>query len=70
MNPGGAYATSNPIAVTIGGVTAEVLWVGLVRPGLYRINVVAPARASGGQPGVATVAGMSTQTGALVKVAA
>jgi uncharacterized protein (TIGR03437 family) len=68
----GAYATSNPVTVTIGGVAATVLWAGLVGPGLYQINVRVPtALADGDHAVVATVAGAASQTsGALVKVAA
>src|SRR5207248_8234590 len=30
----GAYPTTNPVSVTIGAVAAQVLWAGLVGPGL------------------------------------
>lgn len=68
----GAYSTTNPVTVTIGGTTAEVLWAGLVGPGLYQLNVRVPATlADGDHPVLATIAGVSSQTsGANVKVAA
>jgi uncharacterized protein (TIGR03437 family) len=66
----GAYETTNPVTVTIGGLPAQVQWAGLVGPGLYQINVTVPATGAGDQAVVATVAGVSTQAGALLKVAA
>lgn len=67
----GAYQTTNAVTVTIGGVSAEVLWAGLVGPGLYQINVKIPTTvADGDQAVVATVAGIKTQSTALLKVAA
>ena len=32
----GAYETTNPVTVTIGGLPAQVLWAGLVGPGAER----------------------------------
>ncbi|MEZ5399949.1 MAG: hypothetical protein R2729_09775 [Bryobacteraceae bacterium] len=67
----GAYPASNPVTVTIGGVAAEVLWAGLVGPGLYQINARVPASLSDGDHAVvAYVSGSSSQAGALLKVAA
>ena len=67
----GAYPTTNPVTVTIGGVAATVLFAGLVGPGLYQINVTVPATlADGNQAVIATVAGVSSQSSALLKVAA
>ncbi len=67
----GSYPTSNTVTVTIGGVAAEVLYAGLVGAGLYQINVRIPANLADGDHVVrASVAGLSSQTGALVKVAA
>lgn len=67
----GSYATTNAVTVTIGGVAAEVLYAGLVGAGLYQINVRIPANLADGDHAVrASVAGLSSQTGALVKVAA
>jgi uncharacterized protein (TIGR03437 family) len=65
----GAYQTANPVTVAIGNVPAQVLWAGLVGPGAYQINVVAPSVASGDQVVVATVASVNSQAGAMLKVA-
>jgi uncharacterized protein (TIGR03437 family) len=64
----GAYEASNTVAVRIGGIAAEVLWAGLVAPGLYQINVVVPAALSGDQAVIASVAGAASQDGALLKI--
>jgi uncharacterized protein (TIGR03437 family) len=67
----GAYATTNTVTVTIGGIAAEVLWAGLVGPGVYQINVRVPASlGDGNQAVVASVAGLSSQSAVLLKVAA
>src|SRR5262249_44575968 len=68
----GAYETTTPVTVTIGGIAAEVLWAGLVGSGLYQINVRVPAALTDGdQPVIARVGGLSSQTtGANLKVAA
>jgi hypothetical protein len=67
----GAYQTNNPVTVNIGGVTAEVLWAGLVGPGLYQINVRIPTTlADGDHIVVASSAGASTQNTGRVRVAA
>ncbi len=67
----GAYSTRNAVSVTIGGIAADVLWAGLVGPGLYQINVRVPAALSDGDKAVvATVMGLSSQSTAVLKVAA
>ena len=65
----GAYATDNSVTVTIGGIRANVSWAGLVGPGLYLINVTIPSLANGDHAVVATVGGLKTQSGALLKIA-
>jgi uncharacterized protein (TIGR03437 family) len=65
----GAYATDNSVTVTIGGIGANVSWAGLVGPGLYLINVTIPSLANGDHAVVATVGGLKTQAGALLKIA-
>ena len=66
-----AYATTNRVTVTIGGIDATVLWAGLVGPGLYQINVIVPpALADGDHSVVSSVAGAGSPSGALLKVAA
>ena len=65
----GAYPTMNTVTVTIGGMPAQVLWAGIIGPGLYQINVTVPNVSSGDQAVIATVAGASTQsTNALLKI--
>jgi uncharacterized protein (TIGR03437 family) len=67
----GSYPTTNTVTVTIGGAAAQVLYAGLVGPGLYQINVVIPSTLADGEHTViATVAGSSSQNTARVKVAA
>lgn len=59
------------MTVTIGGVSAPVGWAGLVGPGLYQINVTLPVTlADGDHAVIASVDGASSQTTALLKVAA
>lgn len=65
----GAYPTTNPVTVTIGGIVANVSFAGLVGPGLYQLNVlVPPGLAKGDQAVVASVAGLNTQAGVSVKI--
>ena len=68
---GASYPTTSPVTVTIGGVSANVLFAGLVGPGLYQINVTVPTALSDGDHAVvATVAGAASQANARLKVAA
>ena len=39
----GAYPRTNTVTVTIRGISANVLWAGMVGPGLYQINIQVPA---------------------------
>ncbi len=67
----GTYPTANPVTVTIGGVSAEVLWAGLSAAGLNQINVRIPSSlADGDHAVIATVSGSSTQSTALLKLSA
>jgi uncharacterized protein (TIGR03437 family) len=53
--------------VTIGGVTATVVYAGLVSAGVYQLNVVVPpGAAAGNAPIVATVGGVSSSATAIV----
>ena len=55
--------------VTIGGTAADVQWAGLISPGLYQINVLVPSNAaSGDNQVIATYAGASSPTGAMIPV--
>jgi uncharacterized protein (TIGR03437 family) len=66
-----ADPTTNTVTVKIGGVTATVLWAGLTAAGLYQINVTVPSGLTAGDNSfVATVGGYSTQSTALLRVAA
>ena len=62
--------TLSPLPVVqIGGVTASVLFAGLVAPGQFQFNVVIPASLpNGDQPITATYAGSTTQAGTLITV--
>jgi len=67
----GAYPAANAVTLTIGGVSAEVLWAGLVAAGVYQLNVRVPSSlADGNQAVVAMVGGLSSQSGAVLKIAA
>lgn len=66
----GAYRTTNAVTVTIGGVAAPVSFAGLVGAGLYQINVTVPGGPTAGDNAViATVAGVATQSGAMLTIA-
>jgi uncharacterized protein (TIGR03437 family) len=59
---------ANSAQVTIGGVAATVVYSGLVEPGLYQLNVTVPNLPNGDAAVVATIGGVSTQTGVSVTV--
>jgi uncharacterized protein (TIGR03437 family) len=66
-------ASPSPLAssvqVTIGGVAATVVYAGLVGSGLYQLNVTVPSSLPNGDAAVvATIGGVSTQSGASVTV--
>jgi uncharacterized protein (TIGR03437 family) len=70
---GGSIAQSGTLSPTpvikIGGVTATVLFAGLVAPGEFQFNVVVPASlGDGDQPITATYNGSSTQAGTLLTI--
>jgi uncharacterized protein (TIGR03437 family) len=55
--------------VTIGGVQANIIYAGLVGPGLYQFNVYVPASTPNGDiPMTATFNGTSTQSGVVISV--
>jgi uncharacterized protein (TIGR03437 family) len=66
----GAFPTTSPVTVTIGGVSALVAFAGLVGPGLYQINVTVPTVADGDQTVLASVGGVASQATAKLKVSA
>jgi uncharacterized protein (TIGR03437 family) len=60
---------ANTVQVTIGGVAATVVYAGLVESGLYQLNVTVPASLTSGNAAVvATVGGLSTQSGVAITV--
>jgi uncharacterized protein (TIGR03437 family) len=52
----------------IGGVTAAVQFAGIVVPGEYQFNVVVPELLDGDYPFVATIAGLTSQSGLVLPV--
>ena len=55
--------------VTIGGVSAQVVFAGLVSAGVYQLNVIVPASLPAGNPAiVAQVGSISSQAGTTVAV--
>jgi uncharacterized protein (TIGR03437 family) len=64
-----ATPLANDVQVTIGGQVAFVAYTGLVGSGLYQFNVTVPNNLPNGDAAVvATVGGVSTQTGVAVTV--
>jgi uncharacterized protein (TIGR03437 family) len=53
----GAAPTVNPVTVTIGGISAKVMFSGAVAAGLYQVNVIVPPEPSGDQPVQLSIAG-------------
>ena len=64
----GSAPTTNPVTVTIGAIPADVSYAGLTGAGLYQINITVPLMSDGDYPVVAQVAGLSTQSGVLLKI--
>jgi uncharacterized protein (TIGR03437 family) len=64
----GSVLLSNTVTVKIGGMVADVSYVGLVGAGLNQINVTVPVLPSGEYPVVAEISGVSTQAGVLLKI--
>ncbi|MGA3017527.1 MAG: DUF1800 family protein [Bryobacteraceae bacterium] len=56
------------LQVTIGGVAATVQYAGIVTPGEYQINAVVPQVVTGDEAIVATIGGVSSQTGVSIPV--
>jgi uncharacterized protein (TIGR03437 family) len=59
---------ANSVQVTIGGAVASVTFAGLVEAGTYQLNVTVPSLPNGDAPVVATIGGVSTQTGVSITV--
>jgi uncharacterized protein (TIGR03437 family) len=60
--------TALPVTLTIGGVTAQVQWAGLVSSGLYQLNVQIPNGLSGDQPVQATVSGFQSPATVMLSI--
>jgi uncharacterized protein (TIGR03437 family) len=63
-----AAPLANPVPVTIGGQVANVAFSGLVESGLYQFNVTVPTLPNGDAAVVATIGGVSTETGVSITV--
>jgi uncharacterized protein (TIGR03437 family) len=63
---GGAAPTTNTVTVTIGGVSATVLFSGITTTGLYQFNIVVPSAGKGDQLLQASVGGVPTPGGVYV----
>ena len=61
-------ALANQVQVTIGGMAATVVYAGLVESGTYQLNVTLPNLPNGDAPIVATIGGVTTQTGVSITV--
>jgi uncharacterized protein (TIGR03437 family) len=59
---------ANSVQVTIGGAVASVTYAGLVEAGTYQLNVTVPSLPNGDALVVATIGGVSTQTGVSITV--
>jgi uncharacterized protein (TIGR03437 family) len=63
-----AAPLANAVQVTIGGQVANVAFSGLVESGLYQFNVTVPSLSNGDAALVATIGGVSTQTGVALTI--
>jgi uncharacterized protein (TIGR03437 family) len=56
------------VTITIGGLAPSVSFAGIAAAGLYQFNVTVPNLPDGDYPLLAQIAGLSTQSGVLLKV--
>lgn len=63
-----AAPTALPVTMTIGGMTAEVQWAGIVSSGLYQLNVKIPNLGTGDQAVQATTSGFQTAPNVFLSV--
>ena len=56
------------LKISVGGQAATVRYAGIVSPGLYQIDLTVPQLPDGDQPIVATIAGVSFQSGILIPI--
>ncbi len=59
---------ANTVQITIGGMTANVIFAGLVSPGLYQFNVVVPNLSGGDAPIAASIGGVQSQNGVAITI--
>jgi uncharacterized protein (TIGR03437 family) len=59
---------ANPVQIKIGGIAATVAFAGLAGPGLYQFNVTVPSLPTGDAAVLATIGGVTTQTGVSVTI--
>jgi len=59
---------ANSVQIAIGGVAATVLFAGLTESGLYQFDVTVPSLAAGDALVVATIGGVSTQSGVSITI--
>ena len=65
----GVLAVSGSLSeTTMGGVPATVSYAGLVGTGLYQLNIMVPAMSNGTYPVLATVKGVTSQSGVTLKI--
>jgi uncharacterized protein (TIGR03437 family) len=64
----GAARTTDPVAVTLGGMDAPVAFAGLVSPGLYQLNATVPNVAPGDQALLIKANGVSSQPGVFAAI--
>jgi uncharacterized protein (TIGR03437 family) len=60
---------ANSVQVTIGGMTANVIYAGLVESGLYQFNLTVPDNLPAGDASItASIGGLQTQAGLLITI--
>lgn len=64
----GSAPANSPVAITIGGVAANVVYAGITEAGTFQFNVVVPDAPVGDQPLLAIVNGIQTPPGPVVTV--
>lgn len=72
-SPSGVINTPAPLpnlpTVTVGGIAAQVLYAGVVSPGLFQVNIqIPPGVSTGYQPVIVTYAGVASPAGVVVPI--
>jgi uncharacterized protein (TIGR03437 family) len=63
-----AAVTALPVSVSVGGLAAEVLWSGIVMPGVYQLNVKFPDISGGDHSVRASIGGFRSAANVLLTV--